>query len=68
MLVKDIVNDPIDHAMVKSINGIGGLTGKKTIAEFVENGEIEEMLRSIGVDYIQGYGIEKPHPIEELFG
>jgi len=66
MFVKDIVDDPIDHAMVKSINEIGHVMGMQTIAEFVENDEIKAMLREIGVDYAQGYGIGKPQPFDEL--
>ena len=34
--VKEILHDPIDRAMVHSINEIGHLTGKLTIAEFAE--------------------------------
>ncbi len=64
MFVKDIVDDPIDFAMVKSINEIGHVMGKKTIAEFVENDAILERLRDIGVDYAQGYGIGMPAPLE----
>jgi EAL domain-containing protein (putative c-di-GMP-specific phosphodiesterase class I) len=66
MFVKDIVDDPIDHAMVKSINEIGQIMGMQTIAEFVENDEIKGMLRDIGVNYAQGFGISKPLPFEEL--
>ena len=40
--------------------------GMKTIAEFVENDEILQRLMGIGVDYIQGYGIGKPVPLEAL--
>ena len=40
--------------MVRSINEIGHLTGKQTIAEFAENQEIINMLQSLGVDYAQG--------------
>lgn len=58
--VKDIADDPIDCAMVRSINEIAQLMGKKTIAEFVENDRILEQLRIIGVDYAQGFGIGKP--------
>lgn len=60
LFVKDILVDPIDLAMVKSINDIGHVMGKKTIAEFVESQAILEKLREVGVDYAQGYGIEKP--------
>jgi diguanylate cyclase (GGDEF)-like protein/PAS domain S-box-containing protein len=66
MFVKDIADDRIDHAMVKSINEIGHVMGMKTIAEFVENDLIRGMLKEIGVDYGQGYGIAKPEPIENL--
>lgn len=61
--VKDMLQDPIDCAMVESINHIGHLMGIKTIAEFVENAQIEEKLREIGVDFAQGYGVEKPKPL-----
>jgi diguanylate cyclase (GGDEF)-like protein/PAS domain S-box-containing protein len=66
MFVKDIVEDPIDYAMVKSINEIGHVMGKQTIAEFVENDVILAKLRGLGVDFAQGYGIAKPAPLSEL--
>ena len=58
--VKEILHDPIDREMVRSINEIGHLTGKQTIAEFAENTEIITMLRGMGVDYAQGYGVAEP--------
>lgn len=64
MFVKDICKDPIDLAMVKSINEIGQVMGKKTIAEFVEDENILEILKDIGVNYAQGYGIGKPKEFE----
>ncbi|MEQ8288637.1 MAG: EAL domain-containing protein [Gammaproteobacteria bacterium] len=66
MFVKDIVQDKIDFAMVKSMHEIGEIMGMATIAEFVENDEILRLLQEIGVDYVQGYGIAKPRPIEEI--
>ena len=64
--VRDIVDDPVDLAMVRSINDIGHLMGTKTIAEFVENDEIKRLLQQLGVDYVQGYGIAKSLPLLEL--
>ena len=64
--VKEILRDPIDREMVRSINEIGHLTGKQTIAEFAENEEIINMLRSLGVDYAQGYGISAPTRILKM--
>jgi EAL domain-containing protein (putative c-di-GMP-specific phosphodiesterase class I) len=60
--VKDMLEDPIDRAMVEAINLIGHKMGKRTIAEFVENREILRALRDIGVDLAQGYGIARPRP------
>ncbi len=65
--VRDIEDDSLDLAMVKSINEIGHVMGKKTIAEYVENSKIQEMLEDIGVDYCQGYHIGRPEPLDNLF-
>jgi len=61
--VREILHDPIDREMVRSINEIGHLTGKQTIAEFAENAEIIQMLTSIGVDFAQGYGVSQPQRV-----
>jgi EAL domain-containing protein (putative c-di-GMP-specific phosphodiesterase class I) len=65
VFVKDILDDPLDLAMVKSINEIGHIMGKQTIAEFVENEKILDKLREIGVDYVQGYNFGWPRPIDD---
>jgi EAL domain-containing protein (putative c-di-GMP-specific phosphodiesterase class I) len=66
--VREILRDPIDREMVRSINEIGHLTGKQTIAEFAENAEIIQMLTSLGVDYAQGYGIAQPQRVLKAVG
>ncbi|GAB4263562.1 MAG: hypothetical protein Kow0065_14300 [Methylomicrobium sp.] len=63
MFVKDICVDPVDLAMVKSINEIGHLLGKQTIAEFVETEAIYRKLLDLGVDYAQGYWLGPPEPL-----
>jgi diguanylate cyclase (GGDEF)-like protein len=62
--VKGLLHDPIDREMVRSINEIGHLTGKQTIAEWAENAEIIEVLRGLGVDYAQGYGVSQPQRVQ----
>lgn len=64
MFIRDINEDPIHLAMVQSINEVGHLMGMETVAEFVENDEIVKVLREVGVDYAQGYGICPPRPLE----
>ena len=67
VFVKDIVEDKVDAAMVEAINQVGRIMKIKTIAEFVENAEIMDILRELGVDYAQGYHIDKPLPLNEKF-
>lgn len=67
--VKEIEHDPIDRAMVRSINEIGHVMLKKTVAEFVENKAILGILKDIGVNFAQGYGIARPQPLDGfIFG
>ena len=66
MFIKDIAENPSDQAMVKSINEIGHFMGKKTVAEYVESERALNTLRDIGVDYAQGFGIEKPFLLSEF--
>lgn len=64
--IKDIAKNKADLAIVKSINEISHSLGLETIAEYVENDEILEILRDLGIDFAQGHGIEKPKPLTEL--
>lgn len=66
MFVKDIDKNTDDYALVKSINDIGHLMGKKTIAEFAETEAIIEVLKEINVDYMQGYALSMPTPLVEI--
>jgi len=66
MFVKDMIDDAIDEAMVKSINDVGHVMGMETIAEFVEDDDIKNRLIELGVDYGQGYGLGKPVPIDQI--
>lgn len=63
--VRDMHNDNVDRAMVEAVNRIGHVMGLKTIAEFVENEQILELLAEIGVDFAQGFALAKPRPLSE---
>jgi hypothetical protein len=58
--VKDMLQNPVNYAMVEAIHRIGHIMGKKTIAESVESLAILDALRTIGVDYAQGFAIAEP--------
>lgn len=66
LFVRDIDVNEVDHLMVRSINDLAKQMGKQTVAEFVENSRIIDLLVELGVDYAQGYVIGKPKPLEEL--
>ena len=61
--VSDMGRDALQLAMVKSMNEIAHAMGKKTVAEFVESERVLDMLRAIGVDYVQGFLTGRPELI-----
>jgi diguanylate cyclase (GGDEF)-like protein len=64
--VRVLGSEPGARTMVRAINNLAHYLGMQTIAEFVADEEILAELRGIGVDYAQGYAIEKPHWLENL--
>jgi diguanylate cyclase (GGDEF)-like protein/PAS domain S-box-containing protein len=64
--IKDMIDDPIDCAMVSSINEIGHLMGLHTIAEFVESKAISNKLGELTVDFAQGYYFDEPKPLHQV--
>lgn len=63
--IKEIVKNPIDREMVRAIHRVGESMNIETVAEFVENQEIVDELKLIGVNYAQGYHIGKPVPVAQ---
>ncbi|HEV7672177.1 MAG TPA: EAL domain-containing protein [Thermoanaerobaculia bacterium] len=64
--IQDIVTDPLDRAMVESINQVGHVMGLETIAESVGSLAAVNQLRALGVDYGQGHWISPPRPLSAL--
>jgi diguanylate cyclase (GGDEF)-like protein/PAS domain S-box-containing protein len=62
--VRNMLKSNTDLEMVRAINQIGHTMNVMTIAEFVEDDEMLQVTRDIGVDYAQGYSITKPVPLE----
>jgi len=59
--VRSMLDDKMDQAFVEAVAKIGHIAGIKSIAEFVETDAIEQQLIKLGVDFAQGYAIERPH-------
>ncbi len=64
--IRNIATNVFDYSVVKSIHEMAHALGKRTIAEYIESEVALDKLRKIGVDFGQGYIIEKPIPLDEL--
>jgi EAL domain-containing protein (putative c-di-GMP-specific phosphodiesterase class I) len=64
--VLNMVANPLDREIVKAINQVGHIIGSRTIAEWVESKDIIQHLRELGVDFVQGYKVGLPIPLEKL--
>jgi EAL domain-containing protein (putative c-di-GMP-specific phosphodiesterase class I) len=61
--VRDMLENPVDHALVEAINEVGHIMGIQTIAEYVHSPAIMDRLAVIGVDCAQGFAIGEPSPL-----
>lgn len=66
--IRNFDDSPLDRAIVQSIVRVAGTIGARTVAEWVESEDLGRKLRGLGVDFLQGYAIAKPVPIEKLAG
>jgi diguanylate cyclase (GGDEF)-like protein len=65
VFIKDMVNDPMDFAIVDSINRIGHILGMRTIAESVEDAGTLARIKELGLDFAQGYYVAEPEALGE---
>ena len=64
--VRGMQDNPVNLAMVDSINQIGHVLGLQTIAEWAEDRALVDKLRELGIDYAQGFEIGRPIPVEDV--
>jgi PAS domain S-box-containing protein len=63
--IRDLPRNPADRQIVRSIVGVAKSFGIKTIAEGVEDEETLELLLDFGIDFAQGYHIDRPSPARQ---
>ena len=63
--IKGMLLNPVDRALVSAVNDIAHTMGLKTVAEYVENQKLLELVRKLGIDYAQGFAIDRPTPFVE---
>ncbi len=64
--VRDVIDDPLDDAAVRCFVDVARVVGVKTVAEFVDKPEVLARMKEIGVDYVQGFLLHRPEPIERV--
>jgi len=66
VFVRDMLQDLLDRAMVRSIDEPGQTMGMQTIAAYVENAALRDALCEFGIDDVQGFGIGRPESLDTL--
>ena len=62
--VENILTNDSDLSIVKAIASMAKTMDMQTIAEFVQCDQSVELLDELGVDFVQGYGIGMPAPLD----
>jgi len=65
-VVKGMLSDPVDMAMVRSINHITQAMGIDSIATHVESKTMLMELGKMGINFAQGYGLAMPQPLDSF--
>jgi len=66
MFVRDLASNPLDRAMVESITQMAHVLGIETVAEGVSAPRLLARLEKLGVDYVQGFEVDRPSPLEAV--
>jgi len=66
IFIRDILENPLSEAIVISLVRIADVMSAAVVAEHVETDLVIERLRQLGVCYAQGFGIDKPRPLEDV--
>jgi EAL domain-containing protein (putative c-di-GMP-specific phosphodiesterase class I)/PAS domain-containing protein len=66
VIIQNILRDPATLAKTRAISTVCRKIGLCSIAEFVETNETLDKLREVRVDYVQGFGIARPQPIDKI--
>ena len=64
--VRNTQSDPIDRSLVKAVIDVARAMRIRTVAEFVENEDIVAALTELGIDYLQGFAVGRPFPLDDF--
>lgn len=64
-LVDDLSHDPVAAVIVSAIVQVSRVMGAQTVAEWVETDDQYRQVTEMGVDYIQGFLLDRPAPLDK---
>ncbi|WP_260863690.1 sensor domain-containing phosphodiesterase [Citrobacter sp. Marseille-Q6884] len=64
--IRNMVSNSLDYQIVASICHLARMKKMRVVAEYVESEEIRSAVVSLGIDYMQGYLIGKPQPLDAI--
>ncbi|HQS98898.1 MAG TPA: EAL domain-containing protein [Thiobacillus sp.] len=65
IFIRDLPSDPDNQVFVQAMVSVALGLGKSVLAEYVEDGKTLALLRTYGIDLVQGYFLDRPvadHP------
>ncbi|MDA9004073.1 EAL domain-containing protein [bacterium] len=65
--IRNMDRDTIDHAMVNSIHDVCKAMNVEVVAEYVESKALEDLVKTMGIDYAQGFYYSRPMLLTEYF-
>lgn len=65
-LMKSMMDEPVQQVMVESLHRVAEVSGKITIAQYIEDDEMLKQARALGIHFGQGYRLASPRPLDEL--
>ncbi|MDD2384732.1 MAG: EAL domain-containing protein [Sulfurospirillaceae bacterium] len=65
-IIKTIASDDNSYQIAAAINDFAKRLGMQTVAEFVCNKDIDDIVKELHIDFAQGYFHAEPLPIEQL--
>ena len=66
VFVRDLLENNLSEVIVSSAVRIARVIKASTVGEHVENDLVDQKLKALGVDYAQGFGIERPRPLADI--
>ncbi|MQM36695.1 hypothetical protein KBTX_00684 [wastewater metagenome] len=66
VFIRDLLDDPRNEAMVTAFTRLAQAYELHTVAEFVSNDALRERLVQLGVDYVQGFAVGRPQPLDDV--